>query len=260
MGLLACLFKWRQASASLMVMYALGVIASVPFLGTEGDLRVYAATVIIFPMLSALGLASLLETVIQPTFQFSLNLLKQRSIFSSLKLTQFISGTDAKQELQTLPYFKDKALLIFSLGLAIVSFTGPITIKQVTHAPQTSHLSCPSGLEAQYFRNNPGSSINLVSDDAIIDSHLPNIRISDFKRGLKTLPSWSNQEKAAFAKLNSGLTILNSYNYLWLVTKSNLIPQERGLILACGTRETIESIILFHADYLEPVSSQSKVQ
>jgi hypothetical protein len=257
-GLAACLFKWRQASASLMIMYALGFIASVPFLA--GSFRTYAATVIIFPLLSALGLALILQKVIQPLFQFSLNLLERRSLIPHLNLIKFLAARNARQDSPTLPSWQDKTLPVFSLALVIVSCIGPIIIKQISHAPQTSHLSCPPSLEAQYFRNNPGSSINLVSDDAIIDSHLPNIRISDFRKGLNTFAPWLKEEPKAFAQLSAELTIVDTYKWMWLVAKSNLIPQERGLILACGTREIIESLTLFHADYLEPESSQSKGQ
>ena len=254
-GLVACLFKLRKPSASLTIMYALGVIASVPFLA--GSFRTYAATVIIFSLLSALGLALILQKLIQPILRFCLNLLERRVLIPHLNLTHFLS-TNAQQDSSILPSWQEQALPIFSLALVIVSFIGPITIKQVSHAPQTSHLSCPSGLEARYFRNNLGSSINLVSDETVIDSHLPNIRISDFRRGLKTFAPWLKEEPEAFAKLRAGLTILDTYSRQWLVVKSNIIPQERGWILACGTRETIGELNLFRADYLEPVSSQAK--
>jgi len=258
-GLVTCLSKLTKPSASLIIMYALGVIASIPFVGGTSQFRIYAVTVIIFPLLSAIGLALILQKIIHPTLWFGWNLLEQRSLISYLNLAPFLSPSNTQKGSPTLSFWQDKGLLIFSLTLVMLSFIGPITIKQFSYTPQTAHTSCPDGLETQYFRNNPGSSINLVSDDAMTDSHLPNIRISDYRKGLTNFAYWQ-KESEAFAKLSPGLTILDTYNYEWLVAKSSLIPQERGFILACGTRETIGYLTFFHADYLEPISSQSKGQ
>lgn len=254
-GLFACLFKLTKPTSSLMIVYLLGVVASIPFVGGTFMLRIYAVTIIIFPVLSAIGLAIILEKVVQPILSFSWNLVKQGSFISSVHLTSLFSATNIPKDSVTAQQnWKDQVLPVFSIALVVLSFIAPITIKQISSIPQTDHLFCPPSLEKQYFRNNPGSSINLVSDDAIIDTRLPDIRISDYRKGLTNFAQWLKEEPKALAKLSSGFTILDTYNYEWLVVKSSLIPRERGLILACGTREKVGYLNLFHADYIKSVS------
>ncbi len=246
----------KDPIASLVIFYFFGVIASIPFAPVQdGGLRVYAATVIIFPVLSAIGLTLILAYAIKPIVNFAFSSLIQKNVIPQ-NLGQLFSSGNISQNSSQLWSRQDQVLPILSLSLVIISFIAPIIIKQISYFPDTSHLSCPVGLETAYFRNNPGSYINLVEDSAIADSHLPNIRISDFREGLKTFAPWLKKEPEAFAQINSGTTIMDTFNYTWLVTNSNLIPQERGFILACGKIETIGELNLFHADYLKPISSK----
>lgn len=253
LGLFTCFFHRKKPHASLIIIYAFGVFVSIPFLA--GSFRTYASTVIIFSLLSGVGLALILQKIVYPIFLFIINILPKNSFYHSINLTQFLP---TKNHPQMSPIFswQDKILPIFSLLLIILSFIGPIIIKKVSHPPDTSNVSCPSGLETFYFRNNPGSSINLVSDDRIMDTHLPNIRISDFRRGFQSWKSRWGKDVISLEQLEPGLTLFNAHNWTWLVTKSDLIPQEQGWILACGIREKAETISLFHAHYLHPLSSK----
>ncbi|NJQ98938.1 MAG: hypothetical protein HC784_18140 [Hydrococcus sp. CSU_1_8] len=132
----------------------------------------------------------------------------------------------------------------------------------LSYPSQLAALSCPGDTTPIYFRNTAGSSINLVADDAIQRSYVPNLRISDFKNGLYSSFKSSNLTQAAItrrlASLSPNFTLTNKINLhngeiVWAIAPTNLMPKQVGLIGACGrlkTNSTMKKhgISLFYAD------------
>lgn len=205
--------RQRQTTlGSFIIASTLGILLSLPFAPPwdAGD-RIYAATIPIFSLFPALGLAYILRKV------------------------------PWKPQLQIIiPNESPQLVLIFGMGLALLTFISPIGIKLHNHIPHFDLSSCPSGTEAVYFRNSRGSSIHLVSDNAIKRSYIPQIRITDFRtlisNSIKIYPEdlledleYLNAETTLVSKIN-----LSNGAGIWLIAPSNLIPKEKGIVGACG--------------------------
>ncbi len=95
-----------------------------------------------------------------------------------------------------------------------------------------------------YFRNSPGSSINLVPASAIKRTNVPNICLSDFKAGLYKLPSKYAQLTQELAQLSPNTTLFQKINLkngrtVNMIVNSKLIPEDRGIVAACLKRKHI---------------------
>ena len=80
-GLIKCFFLFKKPINLLIILYGTGVFLSVPFLA--GSFRTYAATIAVIPLFSAIGLSVILEKVFVPLFQYLLELVKKRRVFST---------------------------------------------------------------------------------------------------------------------------------------------------------------------------------
>lgn len=236
-GFVYNLFRvFKNPTLSLLIFYVAGVVASIPFVPIQdGGLRVYAATIVIFPVISMVGLLL--------TSHFILSLIKPKN--SEDKLLLF--------------YQKNSVILspllpLFTVILISISFIAPVTIKYLSKPVNIDNFSCPIGSEKALFRYNFGSFINLVDDNAVTSSRLPNIKIGDFRGGLKTFAPWLEREREAFARLESGKTIVDVYGWMWLVTDTNLLPDKKGFMVACGNTENVDSLRFFHGDYVKMIS------
>src|SRR4028119_816053 len=96
-----------------------------------------------------------------------------------MKLQQLVKAPSQENSSQ--------GLVGFSIILAVFVFVAPITTKVFSRAPQLANVSCQDGTQAVYLRISPGSSINLVADNFVRQTHLPDVRLSDFRNGLANL-------------------------------------------------------------------------
>ena len=211
-ALFHCYRQRQEPHNSLLIAATFGILLSVPFAPPwDGGIRVYAATLPFFSVLPALGFETLAR---------------------GLKSPKLIEASI----LDNSPQF----LISFSSILAVFIFVAPITTKVFSHVPQFSTLSCPEGTEAVYLRVISGSSINLVADNSLRTTHLPDVRLSDFKEGLTNLAENGYPDLAKeLANLGSSTTImnafdLNSFGAIWLITDSNKMPKEKGIVGICG--------------------------
>ncbi|MCU0535263.1 MAG: hypothetical protein MUD14_15355 [Hydrococcus sp. Prado102] len=225
-----CYRQRQQATASLMLAMAMGILLSVPFVPPwDAGTRPYAATIPLFCLFPALGLA----------------LFAQKMEWHKLQITQ--------------PLQQPQILLIVGISLAVLSIGGPIATALASHPPQFTEISCPATTEAIYFRNSPGSSINLVPDRATKRSYVPNIRISDFKNSIKRLYRSDYVETAKeLAQLDANTTLRNttdikSGKLVWLISKSRLIPKESGIVGVCGRPTTNPAIAKYGRTYHGPL-------
>lgn len=249
LSLIALVICYRQrqiATASLLIAATIGILLSVPFVPPwDAGIRPYAATVPFFSLLPALGLT-------------------------------FIAQKMQWRKLLHVPNQQEysRILSIFGLALILLTIGGPIVTKALSHPPQFSDLSCPVGEEIAYFRYSPGSSINLVADNAIRKTYVPEIRISDFRRILERYldkePRVTELTKE-LAKLTPNTTLINKLNLktgqtVWVIVDSALVSQKSGIIGACGKRTTNPAAktlhnadgtylrFLFYADSIKEVS------
>ena len=236
-------YRQRQNSVNLLLILAnLGILLSIPFVPPwDAGTRVYAATIPVISLLPALGLT-------------------------------FIAQKMEWRKLLQMPLQKEQRSLVWicGLNLALLTIGGPIGTKIMSHTPQYAEISCPIGTEVAYFRHGVGSSLNLVSDNGIKRTYVPNIRISDFR---KILEKYQNKyahhpEIPALAqelsRLTPNTTLIRKLNLktgktIWVIADSQLVPQETGIVGTCGKPSVNSSAngylrFLFYADSMTLVS------
>lgn len=200
--------------ASVMIATLIGTFFSVPFVPPwDAGIRPYAATIPVFSLYPALGL----------------NFVGQK-----IGWQKPIRSPQNKQP---------RVLLIFGLGLILLSTQAPIATKMLSHPSQLRDLACPVGTTLVYFRYSAGSSINLFTDDAIARSYAPNLRISDFRKGLRRFLKPPNRKISEFAKILAKLppnsTLSNQINLqngttVWAIAPTKIMPKRFGIVGACG--------------------------
>jgi hypothetical protein len=214
-GLFSCFQQRRDPNASLIVVATLGILASVPFVPPWDTvaMRAYAATIPFVAILPALGFAFLAK---------------------KMKLQQLVKAPS--------PENSSQGLVGFSIILAVFVFVAPITTKVFSRAPQLANVSCQDGTQAVYLRISPGSSINLVADNSVRQTHLPDVRISDFRKGLANFAY--PEFKKEMVSLSPSTTIMNTFNFKdldkpnWLITNSTKLQKPRGIVAVCGKDKT----------------------
>ncbi len=239
-ALLTCCRQRLDPNASLVLATTLGILVSVPFVPPwDADgMRAYAATIPALCVLPALGLAFLAKNMEwHPLVQVP------------------------NQENQS------RLLLIFGIVLAVLSFLGPITIKTFSRPPQVADIKCQPGMSAVYVPIRTGSSINLVADDAISKTRIPNIRLSDFKKrmdgnGIDNFDALYPEITKELTNLGSSTTMMSTFNlkdwkWLLLIADSIKIPKQRGIVGVCGKKTTNPASLgygFFYADSIQSVS------
>jgi len=258
LGLLSTLRHWKKPTASLLLAMAIGIFLTMPLLPLwDAGNRPYAATIIVLFMFTALGLMALLD-ILCLLLKWLWNRLN-RDRFNPLhriNVTWMNRRSRLNLSFQSPPSrWQPNALLSFGFSLVLLSFAGSIAVKTTAFTPQFPPSTCPEGLETQLFRANPGSWINLVGNDAISRSQVPNIRLRDFKRGLKTFSFWSTKEPKMLKKLKAQTTIVDTSGF-WLVADTQMVPKGGGNLLACGKFIPAgKELLLFRADSIQPIAA-----
>jgi hypothetical protein len=258
LGLWSCLRNWKTPAASLLLAMAIGAFLTIPLLPLiDAGVRPYAATIIILFALSALGFRLLLQDILQPLIRWvwrrehgelvsqSDRTVGDRSIFPLL----FPSYSRVQG------WGTSSALLVFGLTLSLLSFVGPVTLKQFASKPPQlpAGFVCPGGQQVGMFRINPGSGITLVENKAIRQSNLPNIRIKDFRKGLETFSPWATKEPNSLGRFPKNTAIADTGS-VWLVAKRNLIPPQAGWVAACGQNKSLgPELLIFQAKTIQPL-------
>ncbi len=242
-ALFACYLKRRDVNYSLIIAAVLAILASVPFIPPwdSAAMRVYAATIPFTSMLPGVGLAFLVEKI---TRQEPIEVIKKNN--------------------------SPQILGIFSVVLSLLCFLGPIATKWLNKPPQSAvDVRCQAGFDSVYFHFDPGSVINLVADDSNILTHLPNIRLSDFRKGVASIEGAAQDLNGlpgsllakTLSDLPTNTTLINalnlkSLNQMLLIVKNSLVPNKSGLFGACGKFTTNPALqrpdfLLFYADSIK---------
>ena len=217
-GLLGCIRQARAPRASLVLMSSVGILASVPFVipGAFSMMRAYAATIPFVALWVVLGL---------------------HAIFKGLKWPgEPHAPTDDRPALSP---------VILGLVIVLFCFLSPVLVKGLSHPTQFSGAECPSSLESIIFRTDRSVAVNLISDDTSSSSHLPDIRLSDFRNQM----NFGSYPEVAdiFIKLTAGQTLIlapnmsdSGYGVVWLIADTSSLSSLTGVVMACS--HPVESV------------------
>jgi hypothetical protein len=268
-GLVFCLIRIRQLYYSLILAMILGVLLSVPFIPPwDSGTRIYATTIPIVAVLPAIGLANMiklckwllkrLRTILIPVFEtvssrLNLGILRNITmrLVKKLKSLRFMARSKDSKTPVSLDstHSYNWSLIVCGMLLILFSCIFPIVLRLGSHLPQYPEITCSSDTIPVYFRASSGSSINVLDDRSITHTRVPNIRFSDFTKGLKT--TWLVQTFPAAIEDSSipkpPLTIMtvldlkylrlldNALNgpYITLFAKGDTIPKDNSIIAAC---------------------------
>ena len=208
--------KLRDVHTSLLLALMIGILASVPFVPPwDADgLRVYAATIPCMALFPAMGLYS---------------------------LRQWLGSRSAVRDIGNQDSFFNNFSIFFGILLASFVIFSPLFIK-VFSVPRelNTSVSCPSEQSAAHIRLASGSYVELVENDAVRSSHLPKIRIEDFRNGLHELGLVYPEFADGFKTLDSGTILsipfdIKDRRTFYLIADSALVPSDnrQGVLGLC---------------------------
>lgn len=233
-ALLDCYRHRQEPHASMILIASFGVLVSVPFVPPwdAGLMRPYAATIPFLSVLPALGM----EFIVNP--------------MKKLYTPQVVN-----------PIGSYLLLFGFSITVTAFIFVSPVTIKLLSRTPKLPNLSCPQSTDTLYLRISPGSFINLVDNNSIGRTHLPNIRVDDFRSGLVKF----NYPEIAkeLTELSVQTTIMNAVNLknwsrIFLIFDTTKLPTRSDIVQVCGkpsTNPTTKRYGFFYAESVKSISS-----
>lgn len=213
LGFIKWFLKPSDCYSGLVVMASIGVLISVPFVPPTDAYRVrlYAASIVIFGILPAMGLTL---------------------ITNHPKLKIFSTPNLETQNLNVTAWFS--ALLVIAI------LCGPLIVKTSSPTPPTLRVTCPAGSDKIAIRFDPGASINIMREKELFLDWMPNFHQGLFNRNAHSL---SNMEFINYIEtLSPQTSILSSVDYLsyrsaLIVIPTDLLPQPRTYLGICGRWE-----------------------
>jgi hypothetical protein len=254
-GILFCIFRIRQAYYSSLIAMTIGIFLSIPFIPPwDGGIRVHAATIPILILLPSIGLTSILNFLkllvprplkflskksIFKKFNSELTRNKTSQLFLGFLRTSMRSGIQQRLDLTAHPLSQNMALMVCVVSLAAFSCFSPILLRLIIRPPIYSEITCPSDNISVYFRASSGSSIGIVDNSTLSQTRVPNIRFTDFTKGISRLFGQTfPQEYSALKDLNPPIMIMDvldikSGSNLRLLARDNLLPKDGSIVGAC---------------------------
>jgi hypothetical protein len=159
------LFRWFRKPddplTSLVGIWVVGILISVPFLPPTDAYRMrpYAASMIVFGLLPALGLLFGMET---------------------LKLQKKIRPVQG--------YETSGALVVFTSLLAFVALLGPFFVKSLVNPPQFDERNCASESATISIRFDEGTHFNILREKEPGLDWMPNFHLGRFRQNAHSLP------------------------------------------------------------------------
>lgn len=237
LSFLFCCYKWRKPENTLMVCLILGILLSVPFVPpSDADLmRAYAATIPISATLPFL--------IFTP-------------LFRKVKLNYLIQPPKFNLSI--------KAPIYFGLVLVFFCTIAPITTKIVSNLSEFTKIVCPNNIDPVYMKFRSGSFVRLVPDTAIGHTHLPNIKISDFRNGFDIFSVGFPELTEELKKIEPSKDIMSGFDlktgkFMFLIAESEMMPTQNSIIGICEKQEknpVIEKSNFFIAEFVETVKRQ----
>ena len=210
LGIYSWFKKRENAYASLALLTALGVLASVPFVPPTDAYRVrlYAATIPFFVILPGLGLSFLLR--ISPIQSF-----KTISVSSNERYP----------------------LTFISLALTALMIVPPVLIKTNGKLPAMPEAACPAGTESFFTHYDKGISFNLHRENKAFIDNMPDFHISVFRKNIHSLPD--SRLISAMSSIDPENTLFYALNLMdnleaIVVAPTEQLPEGNSMILLCG--------------------------
>lgn len=226
LGLLRWFRKLDDPLTSLAGVSVLGILISVPFLPPTDAYRMrpYAASMIIFGLLPALGLLFGMET---------------------LKL----SSTHKADHGQAKP----GALLIFTTLLVSAALLGPLVLNGLGNPPRFEQVNCAPGLDLISVRFDRGTHFNILRQGQPGLDWMPDFHIGRFRLNAHSLPDvnmikWA-EDLEPLTSVFYTLDYRSSQKVL-VVAQTALLPLPNSLWQVCGEWEadpTLKNFNIFYA-------------
>lgn len=219
LGVIACILKRSQPFYQLMLAFLGGFATSLviaPAYQTQ-YMRVYAASIPLLALISAVGLENILEW------------LDKR--FHVLKRIN--------------PYQDDQVsipFIIFSLSLIPIIFLGPIVMKLFTDFKDFSPLGCDPDKQEAVIDFLPGTSVTIFENTPDKMTWVPNVSQLDYKRDIHSI--CCDDEIQYFKNLPTPGILYPAVNLLdgrpfYLVAQIGQLPESIGTIRICGKMEDV---------------------
>jgi hypothetical protein len=207
---------------------AIGVFISVPFLPPTDAYRMrpYAASIVVFAALPAMGLAYLIR-----------KLKKNR---------------EANERLIVPP----NSILIYSFILTLTALIGPVSIKALAKPQPIQTTSCAAGLSPILVRFDEGTYINLKKQNDPFLDWMPNFHTGLFRENSHSLAD-SNMITWA-ENIDPPKTIFVTMDYLnpqrvLVVIPTTILPKAGALTQICGQWETAPKLVGYGIFYGEEI-------
>jgi hypothetical protein len=231
LGLVRWIRKSDDPLTGLVGVSALGIFVSVPFLPPTDAYRMrpYAASIIIFGLLPALGLLFGMEV---------------------LKLALIVKSGEAST--------KSGTLVMFTIFLVVPILLGPLLVKGLGEPPQFEQASCPSGLDLISIRFDRGTYFNILREKAPGLDWMPNFHIGRFKLNTHSLPdptmiAWA-EDRAPLSSLFYTLDY-RSFRKVLVVARTGLLPAPDSLWQVCGEWEDEPALKVYNIFYAREEAS-----
>lgn len=205
------LFEDRnEPYASLAVVTALGVLASVPFVPPTDAYRVrlYAATIPFFILLPGMGLFFLLE-------KLPMSILKPNPI--------------------ALP--GGHSAFAVSIALIVATIAAPILIKTNGKLPAPPKTACSSDMDSFFTHFSGGNTINIHRESEVFLDWMPDFHASVFRRNAHSLPDINLT--VILENISPSNSIFYSTDLLsnaqaFIVIETELLPEPGNFVQFCG--------------------------
>ena len=213
------IFGWfrnrKDPIQSLVMATAIGIFISVPFLPPTDAYRMrpYAASIVIFAALPAMGLIIILNQI----KKIPLNILDKTSIPQS------------------------SSMPAYTFVLILVLLVGPVLIKSTAKPQSVQTTPCADGLTPIIVKFDEGTYINIKKQNDPFLDWMPNFHAGTFKENSHSLAdsymiNW-------IAGIEPPKTIFFTLDYLnnkkvLAVVPSTLLPEKGALTQICGLWET----------------------
>jgi hypothetical protein len=182
--------RGREGPAGRLLLWALGgLLLSVPFVPPrDAGIRPYAAAVPLLALLAAVGMAQLTS--------------RRRGIGDTAVPPPSPAACDAVSP--------GRVWVAWGVGLVAVILAGTFLIRLTARPIALPAMPpCAPGREVVFLRLAPGSFLRLGPDAASSTTHVPDVRIDDFRRGLRGFDP--EEVAAALRQLPPGDVLANAY-------------------------------------------------
>jgi hypothetical protein len=234
-GVFSWVRKRDDPYLGFVIMAAIGLIASVPFLPPTDAfrLRLYASSLVILAMLPALGLWTILNNL------------------------HSVIAMPVKEILENPGSLYRYSIPLFTIIVVVLVLFTPLIMRGIEPPPDFSNSNCNDWEISLMVRYDPGTMIHLFPQNVQFLDWVPNIHIGTFRRNIHDFPSFALMDWA-LEKVRPNTTIFYALDYrtfrsALVVVDSDLLPSPPALLELCGKWEEDSNVESFNIFYVANV-------